>query len=151
MAKGKRRVKRNRRCPVCGELFSAQGLSGHMRWAHGDGKAATQVKPKRSATKAKSLVDMSKFYPVGRSRTPLLVKPRGERLALHERLSECCHAPLISAQAYLNAWVPELADEVICTRCGEWYSLSAELGASNGKPKRLGKPRPLTAEEEAAL
>lgn len=131
----KRRVQ-NAECPMCGQVFSAQGLNGHMRWAH---NALVSVKtiskrPKRVITQPK--------IPIPK-RVPVLVKPRtmydiSAELAQWSSPSECCNTALRNAQALFGA-IPELKNCFICAKCGEWYKLEWYVKDDNKVTAKLSE------------
>ncbi len=110
VAKTQRRVKHNLQCSVCGKTgFSAQGLNGHMRFAHN----APSVLSEKS------------------KRRPVLVKPPLRTPELELSLakfadanspSPCCQATLRNAKRVFGLFTDSALDECyVCAQCGEWY------------------------------
>ncbi len=125
-----KRRRQNAQCPICGRMFSGQGLSGHMRFVH---HTPATVCSKRLP---KARVEMR--TPGIDERTPYLVKPLMSYKELTKRLlkemelwdhkqpSPCCKAILRSAKRVLGMSIKELDGCYICGNCGEWYHLEPD-------------------------
>jgi len=132
VSKRAKRRRQNAQCPICGRMFSGQGLSGHMRFAH---HTPATVSSKRLP---KARVEIHK--PSTDERTPYLVKPlmsykeltrrlvKDMELWDHKQPSPCCKGTLRSAKRVLGMSIEELDGCYICGNCGEWYHQEADPG-----------------------